>query len=101
MKKDILVEFADENYKLVSIQELNKMEDDAVEFDGFTGYRVAGTILYKKEIYDKIDELIRKAKVAQEMKEYTMHLNNGERLRGYIHALQKVLVEVLNNGKLK
>ena len=42
--KNILVEFADEQLKLISEKELEEIEQSAEEFDGFTGMRVVGRL---------------------------------------------------------
>ena len=42
--KNILVEFADEQLKLISEKELDEINESAEEFDGFTGMRVVGRL---------------------------------------------------------
>lgn len=41
---DYLIEVADELFIIVSLDELEKMEQDAIEYDGFTGFRIVGTL---------------------------------------------------------
>ncbi|MCB0743465.1 MAG: hypothetical protein KDC67_06145 [Ignavibacteriae bacterium] len=42
--KNILVEFTDEQLKLITQAELEEIEQSAEEFDGFTGMRVVGRL---------------------------------------------------------
>jgi len=41
---DYLIELSNEQYEVVTEDELNKIYDSADEFDGFTGIRVVGKI---------------------------------------------------------
>lgn len=40
--RQLLIELSDNEYKVVTENELRKMEKEAMEFDGFYGWRVVG-----------------------------------------------------------
>ena len=58
MNKNILIEEADEHLRLITEEELKKIEDSAEEFDRFTGIRVVGKLQDNAEIKKLIDEMI-------------------------------------------
>ena len=41
---DYLIEVADEQFIIVSFDELEKMEEESIEYDGFTGFRIVGAL---------------------------------------------------------
>ena len=42
MSKQILIELSDRQFQIVTKEELEEMEKEAMEFDGFFGWRVVG-----------------------------------------------------------
>ena len=41
---DYLIEVADEQFIIVSFDEVEKMEEESIEYDGFTGFRIVGAL---------------------------------------------------------